>query len=719
MDKHNNQDMGLHKGISVTIYIFCLALMSGMVWFYQIPLMLRMGKDPLIFFVLVFAAAEYIILILAKRISIEKRILVSLWVVTFFINMIAILTLEVKIAFQDAIYSAMLLFLGEWHIDEQIEINHLLSVGRFLALFVASGSIVIVLLHQKLRYFLIRSFYKDVVIISDRPEGYITDLAKTLSRKAPFNKKVVIGYTDIIDFSKVNQDGEIPHVYINIYDDKRLIKSLEACNISNAKTVYLLCDLTEKNVQIAKMIYKNYYRTKSEKLAFQMKKDILEAQVQCENKDAGNLKKEIKAIIKKTWGAGNGESKLCYIQYKTDEERNFYSYDPAFNQINREFNTCFINPYDISIRQMIASSKIGSSLSKIIFCDDADVAKHEKITFEKFKSSLEDINILVAGSRQLLRRTFFEISRIAIYNTQLPYTVYYLDYNVCDMSDEAILNNINIGINPEHFKVVPIKPDKVVTELAHIKQFYISSTSEPEIRRIIEKACQTNIVQNTEEIFVTTKGNDSEYGILTNYINAIITQGSLGKECNPAVYISRVTDLIIQFDAFYKQFGPKAIDVFINYMTNTKINANHQFEVASLDKLPELFKDSSLMSVLHTEFIYDLMDSLADCVDFNCGTKECLENQFTEYLSITEHNRWFNERSLQGYVYAEIKNSLLNMNPSMKKWDDLDMEHRELHKRYVMPMLSEGFLTRTRQKYENHLIKCIKSVSYEHAGLKK
>ncbi len=663
--------------------------------------------DQVFIISLVFAASEAWVLFRDKHTHLERRLIYSAWIFVLTFNVLSIISRDSQTAFGEVVYKAILLFMGEWSFSDTVSSLEPLGIGRFLALIVTSGSVLIVLLREKFIYWKIRRFYSGSIIISDTPEGYIMDLAKSIMAQEGDDNRVVIGYTSPVDHQYKNKDSAVPIISINVEDEKSLNFGLEACNIENAKTIYLLNSETEINVQIAKQIYKLYHEEESQRLVKNMKDSIENIQKKHLNNNESALRNELKKVIKNVWGQGTGESKLCYIQYRTDEERNFYSFDEAFNHINRNFNTCFINPYDISIRQMISCSKIGKSISvndidQQVECMQASITKEQALI-----KTLENTRILVAGSRQLLRRTLFEISRIAIYNNTLPYTIYYLDCNVSGMDESAIDKLIDLKIDERHFSIQRIKPESVVTDLGRIKQFYISSTSESEIRRLIEVSFQHGIGNITDEIFITTKGSDSEYEILNNYIKALFNKDIIGDRFKHTVYISRVTDLLIRFQDFNKKFGSKTVDVFINYILNASIDENNKITSTRFDRMPEIFKDSTLMSVLHDEFLMDVIERLDGHVDFSVNGDLENASEAIKYLSVTEHNRWFNERSLQGYMYHPEKNHLINKNPSLREWKLLTEELRKTHNDYIIPTLKRGVLNRKNVEIQSDLIRTI------------
>lgn len=657
------------------------------------------------------------ILMFFRRQPMEGKFLVVLGFVSVALGTLGLSNqvFENRMTFLDTLYKSIQFFAGEFDVNLNGKpIPIILNVARFLALFVSAGTIVVVLLKQKLRYLKIRLFYKDVVIISDKPEGHVMDLASNLIKA---KKKVVIGYTSEYTVTTQRRDGVIPIISVKADDFNK--QGLIACNVHKAKVIYLLCKRTEENVKLAKSIYSLLHKSKKSKINFKrhIKNIFMWIQLWLKRllhrannetvSDNSNQKKEksindmIKEYIKIINNIENEEDSankekeksdktVCYIQYLDDEERDYYSIDKVFNNRTDSFDTYFINPYDISIRQMIARSSITNSLNI-----------NEEITSDELEKQLNKIKIAVSGSGKLLKRTLMEIAKNCVYNNITPIEIYYITHNESNTINEKsiVLNQLSEIINLKIRSVNEFTKEFNESNES-INLFFISSTDEKGIRRMLQSVFQYDLQNKIHEYMLLTDGNDVEYDILKTYIKSLLSpyfngdKVLINSSINPTLYLSRVTDLMLTMNQFYINNGPKGEEIHNAYKSAFKNE-----ELKNFSNLPEIYRDSNTLGALHNEFVIDIIDEIIigyleieKIIDL-----EEIKEHFN-YLSSTEHERWYNERHLQGYILSTEKSVLYNKNPNLKHWNDLDEEQRYENLKYFIKTLIAQ-----RKKVESHI----------------
>lgn len=625
----------------------------------------------IILFVLL--AVSLLVCIYFKQLAIEKKILIMLSSIAIALGVLGFtdLVFENKLTFIDTIYKSIQLFVGEFEYTalSNNPVPPMINAARFLALFVTFGTIFTIILKQKIYYMNIKLFYRDVVIISNEPEGYIADLA---NKFVADNRKVLIAYTKETDVQNQITSGEIPVVSIDIKKNMKI--GLKTCNVKNAKSIYLLCDATSENVELIKSIYTmlNIKKKNNEQLP------IVQKDVQKQNtineliKEYRKLLLEDKRIKSLARNKAKSRNVSCYIQYQTDEERKYYSIDEVFTNRTDDFTTYFINRYDISIRQMLSKSNVTNSID------------FGEITIDKLKDNLNDINIAVSGSGEMLDRTIIEIAKNCVYNNVAPFKIYLIE------------------LSEENFKIPQKLQGLVAIEKVSVKdfaksgkklnQFFISSRDEKEIQALLEKIFQYDMQEKIFEYLILTDGNVVEYDILKNYIKGLLSLYARGqkkfvKGFNPSIYLSNIKDLIPTVNKFYQNYAPTGREIFDAYK-----NAIVDDELLDFNNLPERFIDSNILSALHNNFILDIVDRWVDANEilsdkvsakiFNKSLEELLI-----YLAMTEHERWYNERTLQGFIYSKEKSQLYNKNANLLHWDKLSNKQKDISVKYVISTL--------------------------------
>ncbi|SHH19801.1 hypothetical protein [Clostridium grantii] len=697
------------KTYSIISFLMWIAVVTGMIIFFVLESNKWRAMNYLTVKRVMFTTGSLIAilifisllaLLLIKRQAMERKFLMAIAFLAIALGIIGYsnLIFERNASYFDAVYKSIQLFTGGF--DEGFNNNKIpavLNVARFLAVFVSFGTIVALVLKEKLRNLKIKIFYRDVLIIADKAEGYIVDLAENLIKG---NRKVVIGYTSDYERAIDKRESEIPIISVDVENDIKV--GLKTCNVKNAKVVYLLCNNTEDNVKLAKNIYEEMKL--NNELIYKLKEKF-----SIRHSDSGNI--DYKTENSENWGDKTNEQLIkdylkilndndndndtrqnleiyrkkksnktvCYIQYLKDQERNYYSIDKIFNDRSDNFVTYFINPYDIAIRQMLSKVSVVNSL------------KIDRITsLDELEKQLKQINIVVSGTGDLLDRTFIEIAKNCVYNNNEPMKMYYMDHSrFGGLTPHDILPN-------ELYELVELEV-KSAEELSRIENtinlFFISSIDEKEIQSILQKVFQYDLQNKIHEYMILTKGNDIEYSILQTYIKSLLEQYYVGEKSfeynffNPIIHISSVTDLMMKIDEFYEDYGPKSKDMHKAYGKAFKDN-----EVKNFSNLSEIFRDSNVVGVLHNEFIIDVIDKLL-IERTKTYTEFELENNlkkiegFFNHLSITEHERWYIERKLQQYIYSKEQSEIYNKNPNLKHWKELSDKQKYFNLYYLLQTL--------------------------------
>lgn len=757
-----------------------------------------------------------------RNLGFERKFLLALGFYSLALN-ISIYFIDISGSdIVNPIYNSMLLFLGEYNVLSSKDNSSLVllfhNIGRFSAFAAFYGSILVFFLRKQFLLLIIWLTHKDIVIISDKPQGHIMDLAYGFTNQ---KRNVVVGFIDNDDEEEFQYDGDIPIIYINTDNKAEMGRALMQCNVMNVKKIFLLCDSTEDNVKIAKFLYDEYilqgkknvnkikkklnerwkkfgdmrkgdndskvqsssskdnsqgnsdseasksdkakiiYKYKADSLFGKYFNDVCEAispskrddeyiladdrevryyfreqlaamgfNLDFQNKALKKIEDEKKDSNEKDCDEKKKNYVKCFIQFKEDEERYFYSYDEAFLNTEDCFDTHFINPYDISVRQMLLESQLnkdGKSLNTIVE---------------------SGINICVSGNGKLLNRTILELTKNRIYSTK-KLKLYY----VSDCEDELVNKKID-ELNEKLQMVSIIKVDySNLDDLfgeKKIHQYFISAKYEPEIRAIIQKVYQSGVGEKVLEYFILTEGSDTEFGILENYLKSLLSQEilelsshtinqykSLKKgivirdrdssysytevennemkesfliEDKTRIYLGRISDLLMSYEDFYSQYGPKSKVLRDKYLESLKSTSLSK----DFSKLPEIFKDSDILSVINIENTAQMLVTLykekffaKDKIEYRDLINLILD------LSVTEQLRWYNERVLQGFVYSEKANKFTNMKDNLKPYSQLSIDHKKEHHNYNLISVDQNVLKILGKDGE------IKSQDRENKGIKK
>lgn len=615
-----------------------------------------------------------------RYITVEKKILFMLGSISLSLGILGFSdhVMNGRITSIDALYRSIQFFVGEF--DDNVfnggNIPTLINISRFLALFVTFGTIAIILLRQKFHHLSLWLFYRDVLIIADRPEGFIKDLSESF---AGSGRKVIVAYTDEIAVPGGITRGEIPVIHVDIIKDVK--KSLKICNIKNVRTVYLLCKDTKINVQLMKNIHDLIRPRIKEEIGHLPGSDGYSASPKtsfktlireyCELNTA-----ELQTVAEIPDTCRSSVKKVFYIFYRNDEEREYYSLDEIFRCRSDYFNTYFINSIDISVRQMISAS----SPVKNLRID-------KTISFDSLKRKLESTVIAVAGSGEMLYRTIIEISRNCVFNAIYPMEICYFKTRKTDAGIDreklpAFLRDI--------VRLESLSPGEIKSTDMNITMLFVSSDDEKEIVNILKEVFQSDLQSRIAEYLILTNGEAMEYEILETYIRCLLdpylTGGSRFSDplFDPVIRLSRINDLILSIDGFYGRYGPAVRDIHTAYKKAFSGNSLKDF-----NSLPEIYIESSLLSSLHNQFIIDILNTAVSVKKTGCAGTDIDELQeklreYVSYLAITEHERWYNERYLQGCVYSEEHNRIYHKNAQLLHWEELNGEQKENNVRYVL-----------------------------------
>ncbi len=609
------------------------------------------------------------ITILFKSLSIEKKLLVILASIAISIGVLGMtdLVFNNQLAFIDTIYKSLQFFIGEFEYSSLYKqpVPPMINVARFLALFVSFGLVFTIIVKQKIYALTVRLFYRDVVIITDESNGFIEDLAGSFAGNG--RKVISVVFDGNINETSI-KSGEIPRVSISTNDDIKI--SLKKCNVKNSKDIYLLCRDTSKNVTLLKAIYEMISPSCSENPEQTAKIKVETAQLSINEliKKYIRIKSETSENDKGHSKKGNNTSVSCYIHYQTDEERKYYALDRVFTNRTDDFSTYFINRYDISIRQMLTQINIAESIGP------------GRPLISEYKKRLENLSIGVCGSGEMLSRTIAEISKSCVFNSKAPLSVFLL-------TDEEQTYELTPDLK-SIVKLIPINIKNFAQKKIQLELLFICSEDEKEIQSLLERIFQFDMQTTIGEYLILTQGNEVEYSLLMEYIKGLLSpykKGSLkhNGDRRSLVFISNIKNLIPQVSTFYKKYAPSAKQIQQAY--NSAFSDNEALDYSSL---PERFIDSNILSSMHTDFIISILDSWIDANRMTAGNEtDAFLNDTKKLLGLlaaAEHERWYNERVLHGFVYSEEKSRLYYRNNMLKHWSSLSESQKNSNIIYVL-----------------------------------
>lgn len=609
-----------------------------------------------------------------NQLTVEKKILIILGSITISLSVLGLtdLVFENELTFFDIMYKSIQIFAGEFEYTSLYNrpVPPMVNIARFLGLFVTFGTIFTLILKQKIYQMSIWLFYRDVVIITNESEGFISDLANKFIND---NRKVIIANTTGNDTKHQIISGRIPVIPVDI--EKNINIDLKTCNIKNAKNIYLLCDDTKDNIRLAKAIYP---------LISSKNKT---SEIMINDTETTNQHKTIDELIidyfcllldnkqnhitPKT--VGKIKKISCYIQYQTDEERKYYAIDEVFTKRTDNLATYFVNIDGICIRQMISRSKIENTFD------------FKGTSIDRSEDELNNISIAIAGSGEMLDRAIIEIAKNCVYNSKTPLKIYYLTNMQGNLEISEKISDI-VTIESISYR------DFCMTK-KHINLFFIVSKDEKEVQNILRQVFQYDIQEQISEYMILTNGNTVEYNILISYLKSLLSpykngQKDIGdKNFSPRIFISNIKDLTPTIDNFYRKYAPTAKEIHDAYK-----KAIENKDLQDFNSLPERFIDSNILCAVHNDFILNVLKKwmTEQKTNLHNGNEESFKQMFKEFfvfLVITEHERWFNERSLQGYIYSNHHSNLYDKNASLLHWEQLSDQQQQNNIRYVTSTL--------------------------------
>ncbi|MFO7637305.1 MAG: hypothetical protein R6W96_08345 [Clostridia bacterium] len=620
--------------------------------------------------------------IFSRGITTEKKVLVVVGSVSLALGVLGFTPYVIggTITFPDAVYKSIQLFVGEF--DEGVfgggRVPPLVDVARYLALFVTFGTIAIILLRQRIQELRLRLFYRDVVIITDRPDAYVADLARNFAKD---RRRVVVGYIAETAVPDHINSGDIPVIPVNMGKDMEA--GLRACNVKNARSICLLCEDTRDNVLLLKAIDGMLVPRKKHRGREHSEESVPDAM---EPSSVEEMVSEICRLLSAgrppEGNPGTGErssEKVCYVSYRTDEEKEYYSLDDVFTHRREDLEIYFINILDISVRQMIASSGIVGTLGIRVDTTPGMLVK-----------SLEEITIAVAGSGKILSRTLVEIARNCVYSAKSPMTVFHVKTrrNDTDLDSTSLPPFLKDILRIENISAGGLARRDVPVSL-----FFISSDDDKEIHGVIKDIFQHDLHHHVREYLVLANGGIAEHEILKTYLEGLVrpylsgAMRFLEPDFCPVIRLGRTKGLILSIDRFYGTYGPAIKDVHHAYGKAMAGNALSDF-----NSLPEIFIESSLLSSLHNQFFIDVTGAMLRSRETTCKGEGAMHKDMLEcleYLARTEHERWYNERTLRGTIYSADHNHVHHKNAKLLHWGLLDKARQEDNLRYVVRSLLE------------------------------
>ncbi|MDP3386343.1 MAG: hypothetical protein Q8S24_03840, partial [Eubacteriales bacterium] len=433
-----------------------------------------------------------LICIYFNQLTVEKKVLIILGSITISLSVLGLtdLVFENEMTYFDVMYKTIQMFFGEFEYTSLYNrpVPPMINAARFLGLFVTFGTIFTLILKQKIYQMNIWLFYRDVVIITNESEGFISDLANKFVND---NRKVIIATTTQNDTKHQIKSGRIPIIPVDV--EKNINIDLKTCNIKNAKNIYLLCDDTKDNIRLAKTIYPLISsKTKTGEMTAN------DTETAKEQKAIDDLITDYFNLLfdnKQNQLNLESDSKMkkisCYIQYQTDEERKYYAIDDVFTKRTDNLATYFVNIHGIAIRQMISRSKI------------ADTLRFKGTSIDRSKAELNNISLAIAGSGEMFDRAIEEIAKNCVYNGKTPLEIYHLANKQDNLEISIRISDI-VTVESISYR------DFYMTQ-TRINIFFIVSKDEKEVQNIIRQVFQYDIQEQICEYMILTNGNAIEY----------------------------------------------------------------------------------------------------------------------------------------------------------------------------------------------------------------
>ena len=140
-------------------------------------------------------------------------------------------------------------------------------------------------------------------------------------------------------------------------------------------------------------------------------------------------------------------------------------------------------------------------------------------------------------------------------------------------------------------------------------------------------------------------------------------------------------DLALSIESFYKIHGPTSREIHSAY-----IGAMRNGNLVDFNRLPEIFIESNILSSIHDMLILEVLNRYL-LVNPGINMDVLITNELMEFFAATEHERWYNERYLRNYRFSPSPDYILNRNPYLLHWSDLDEQKRKSNVGYLIGSL--------------------------------
>lgn len=651
--------------------------------------------------IIIILLSSFILLLFIKQLSYDKKILIALGFVAIALGILGYSDLIIKnnLSIIDALYRTFQLFVGEFNDipHEPGKFPIMLNISRFLALFVTFGTIAILLLREKITQLNIRFFYHDVVIITNEIDKTITSLAGKLNDS---ERKVIIGLLKPTQDAHIRSNEHIPIIEFDI--EKTLEKGLNYCNISKTRCIYLLCTNTSDNIVLYKAIQLICGLPKQKLLS---ENPIEPDNLNCSTDELiDNFHEALHKGFTRIEQTDCKKKfiKKCFIKYNTTAEKEFFSNDSSLiNESNLE--TYFINPYSNALRQMISRIDLWNLINN-----------HLPTKMASICDALGSINIGISGSGPLLESTIEEIIHLGTFGISTKPEFHFIGSNSYPKSilSESTKSTFDKVLTSSFLDI-----DSLPANPTPIDLLFICSENEILIKLILHKLFQTNFHLNLKEVIILTENNGIEYSLLKKYIVNLADHCLIYDEKPRSnitnIYFSNTSDLLMSIDEFYNLFGPDIRHVHDSYRRSISNGTLEDFK-----KLPELLIESNLLASIRNQLILDMLKNAVKSIcEKTFVSKESLIEIFW-YLAQSEHERWYMERLIHGYILAECHDYLLNKNPNLKHWSQLTPAMKEENFAYLLNTLFNQLKKHKPDESAEYISSLISTISINFEGKK-
>ena len=328
-------------------------------------------------------------------------------------------------------------------------------------------------------------------------------------------------------------------------------------------------------------------------------------------------------------------------------------------------------------------------------------------------SRMKELRIGIAGSGALLESAAYEIPRLCSFSDAEILELFFIG----GISDSirlkaAISNSLMSG----SVKVKEINLNAGAAENNRLDLLFICSESEMQIKSIVHSVFQSGLYRHIKELVILTEGNKIEFEILYKYISNLAGQFPfIGDNAFSSIYLGNTVELIMSIDDFYNSYGPDIHSVheaYNNSISNGLIN--------DFNKLPEELIESNLLTSIHNHLVLGLLSALFPDSNNDSVSVGDFE-RIIEYLAAVEHERWYRERLMQGYILSDSHDYLLNKNPYLKHWSSLDNDIKQKNKSYLLNALQTQYEKQVALIFDVFLPDLVRNLRYtpDNEGIKE